>query len=681
MSFSAVPRHVDPRRPGCGKERVPMTLVLIVDDEAASRQRLFAMLRSEAFDVLEAATPESALRMAEQQLPDVVVHHAAEPPEQTLRLLTSLQQRWPALRIIAVLDAERADASTLMDDIGVEQSLLHPITRRELADSVRRAAEKKWLLEENARLHKVNRQQREELARLVAVRTAQVRDTKQALQATQERLKGLAANVPGVLLQFSYDPKDGLSLHYVSERSAQLLGLNPERLLEDSSLLFDLFHPEDRVSFFEQLTHVNMAEEAILTWEGRCRLSGGELHRCFELSARRQSTNHGLWAATLVDITERRDLQAKVMQADRLATLGTLAAGVAHEINNPLTYTLNNLQLLLAHERDANQKELLSEALDGATRVRDIVRSLKTFSRPSHEQFVSVDLHAVLQSSLRIARNSIQHGATIVEEFLPAPAVRANPQQLGQVFLNLLLNAAQAFGDAQNGGNVISVRAFTDADGYAVIEVSDNGPGIPRSLHHRVFEPFFTTKAHAEGTGLGLYICRDIIAAHDGLIAVRSNEPTGTTFSIRLPPTSEPANAPASLRATVTRHTGLTILIVDDEPLICRSLKRLLQGNTVMVADRGVDALRLLERQFFDVVFCDLMMPEIDGIDLHAAVSSKDPDQAQRFVFMTGGAFTERAQRFLASVDNRTLEKPVDAESIARALSRVQRRALPPSEV
>lgn len=647
-----------------------MTLVLIVDDEAASRQRLFMLLRSAAFDVREAAAPDLALSMAEQEPLDVVVYRAPQPPERARPLLVTLQQRWPALRVLIVLD----EAVNWINDVGVEQTLLQPLTRRELTESVRRAAEKKWLLEENARLHKVNRQQREELARLVAVRTAQMLDTQQALQATQERLRGLAANVPGVLLQFSYDAQSGVVLHYVSERSAQLLGLKPAQLLANSSTLLELFHPEDRTIFFEQLARANDTEEGMFTWEGRCRLSGGDPQRCFELSARRQSTNHGLWAATLVDITERRDLQAKVMQADRLATLGTLAAGVAHEINNPLTYTLNNLQLLLVQAKKANHKELLTEALDGAIRVRDIVRSLKTFSRPSHEQFVSVDLHVVLQSSLRIARNSIQHGATIVEEFLPAPAVRANPQQLGQVFLNLLLNAAQALGDAQSGGNVISVRTLTGADGWAVIEVSDNGPGIPPQLQNRVFEPFFTTKAHTEGTGLGLYICRDIVAAHDGIITVRSDEPRGTTFSVRLPPTNEPPHAPMSLRAGMTRHTGLTILIVDDEPLICRSLKRLLHGNTVLIADRGVDALRLLEHQFFDVVFCDLMMPEIDGIDLHAAVSSNNPEQARRFVFMTGGAFTERAQRFLASVDNRTLDKPVDADSIGRALARVQRQ-------
>jgi PAS domain S-box-containing protein len=260
-----------------------------------------------------------------------------------------------------------------------------------------------------------------------------------------------------------------------------------------------------------------------------------------------------------LDITDRKKMEEKLVQAERLASMGTLAAGVAHEINNPLTYVMANIgfvserlpKLLAGDPSLAVASQLdelataLAEAQEGAIRVRQIVRDLKSLARGDEEQYGPVDVRAVIESSISMVSNQILMKAELVRNLGEVPMVEASESRLGQVFLNLLVNAAQAIRGGAVGRNKIGVSTCTDTAGRAVITVSDTGEGISPHVMGRIFDPFFTTKPLGVGTGLGLFICHGIIKALGGEITAESALGCGTTFRIALPPARTPRGRPS----------------------------------------------------------------------------------------------------------------------------------------
>jgi PAS domain S-box-containing protein len=375
------------------------------------------------------------------------------------------------------------------------------------------------------------------------------------------------------------------------------------------------------------------------------------------------------------DVTERKQMQSRLVLADRMASVGTLAAGVAHEINNPLSYVLSNLRLT----REALDKALdpdsvdamrqqLEEAIHGAERMRHIVRDLKTFSQVESEQRDVVDAQEVLESSLNICWNEIRHRARLEKDLKPTPPVMVNESRLGQVFLNLLINASQAMADDRLDRNVLRVRTYTDEAGFAVFEVSDTGEGIPPENLARIFDPFFTTKTLNGGTGLGLSICHNIVKAIGGEIHASSDVGAGTTMRVRLPPGQRSRRRTRSSQTISTVGAGglqAKVVVIDDELLVGKSIRRALRGHDVEVYASGREAIEhLCGGGWVDVVFCDLMMPETSGIEVFEAVHQRRPEIAARFVFMTGGAFTPRARAFLEKSEQQCLEKPFELQEI-----------------
>jgi PAS domain S-box-containing protein len=384
----------------------------------------------------------------------------------------------------------------------------------------------------------------------------------------------------------------------------------------------------------------------------------------------------------LHDVTERRTLEARLAQADRLAALGTMAAGVAHEINNPLAYVMLNLdwiaRKLSEGATDAasveGMKAMLREAREGASRVATIVHELRSFSRSDGEARHAVDLAEVVRSALRLASHEIQPRAQVTTSFAPVPPVWANEGRVEQVILNLLLNAAQAMPEARVATNEIRVSVRADGAGRAVLEVSDNAEGIPPEILSRIFDPFFTTKAPGRGTGLGLSICHGIVGSLGGQITVHSEAKEGTTFRVTLP-TASPDAAEAPPPSDRPPPLGLRgrVLIVDNEAHIANTMRELLAAeHDVVSVTSGSDAIGALgPGTEFDVIFCDLMMPGVTGIDLYRRVRDARPGMENRIVFMTGGAFTPRAAEFLASVSNRRLEKPFSMSLVERIVREV----------
>lgn len=376
------------------------------------------------------------------------------------------------------------------------------------------------------------------------------------------------------------------------------------------------------------------------------------------------------------DITEERRLRDRLETSERMALLGRLSAGVAHEINNPLAYAHMSIEVALREaaalgepQRTAKLDEALVRAREGTERVRGIVRDMKLFMRPDNggEASEAVDLAAVLDSTLALAASSIAPRARVIRRYGSAPRARGTNGRLGQLFLNLILNAVDAIPDGNPERHEIRVSIGSDSAGRAVVEISDTGVGIAPAHHAHVFDPFFTTKGVGAGTGLGLSICHGIVTHYGGEISFDSTPGRGTTFRVVLPA----SDAEPIVAHTPTRdHSRGRILIVDDEPELLRSLDALIgQEHDVVTASSGRQALEVLRAdRGFDVILTDLMMAEVTGMDLFETVRTDYPGLEQQFVFMTGGAFTRGSRNLLASVPNRCLEKPFDADELLRTV-------------
>jgi signal transduction histidine kinase len=376
---------------------------------------------------------------------------------------------------------------------------------------------------------------------------------------------------------------------------------------------------------------------------------------------------------------ERRTMQEQLLISDRMASVGMLAAGVAHEINNPLAAVVANLDLMatglaeLVEERNVRDRLLevldeLHDARESADRLRHIVRDLKIFSRSTGEERCGpVSVKRVLESSLRMAWNEIRHRARLVKEYADVPDVDGNEARLGQVFLNLIVNAAQAIQEGNAEQNVIQISTEIDsASGRVAVEVRDSGSGIPAENLARIFDAFFTTKPIGDGTGLGLSICHKIVTGIGGEILVKSQLGKGSVFRVLLPPTSAEAALPEPIVTVAPPTRKGRVLIIDDEPMVARALGRVLQhDHNVTVALTAGDACqRIIAGERYDVILCDLMMPQMTGMELHAQLLRSVPEQATQMVFLTGGAFTSGARSFLDGVANQWIEKPFDTQQL-----------------
>lgn len=402
--------------------------------------------------------------------------------------------------------------------------------------------------------------------------------------------------------------------------------------------------------------------------------SGGEA--TFELSAVQDITFDDRRAKLVVarDVTERKSLHNRLAVADRMASLGTLAAGIAHELNNPLALVLNNLEM--AQRAGGDPADYLRAAAEGARRVRDIVKDLRIFAQPDRDPLEPISLAEVIESTVALAMGQVRAHASLRVELDPAPAVLANRGRTGQVLLNLILNALEAMPPERAAShNRITVRLLRRGD-RAVIEVEDNGRGIAPELGARLFEPFFTSKDAGVGTGLGLAVAHGIVHGFGGTIDFTTQLGVGTTFRVVLP-VADGATAtdhrapPAHARVGAGR-----VLLVDDEPALTRLLAEALRddGFDVVTAASGDQAFALCgDDDAFDAIVCDLMMAGGSGAELHRRLEGRHRELAERMIFMTGGTFRAETREFLAAVDNLCLQKPFELEELSGAIAAVVR--------
>jgi len=376
----------------------------------------------------------------------------------------------------------------------------------------------------------------------------------------------------------------------------------------------------------------------------------------------------------------QREMSDRLAISERMASAGMLAAGVGHEINNPLAVVMAGLDFVTGLVGrlpiDARSKEFdapLRDMSEAVERIRGVVRDLKLFSRPQEEKLGPVDVRDVVESSIRMAWNEIRHRAKLIRAYGHVPMVESNEARLGQIVLNLLVNAAQAMPEGCASRNEIRVATRMMESGRVIIEVRDTGMGIPREILARIFDPFFTTKPVGVGTGLGLSLCHRMVSDLGGEISVESEVGKGTAFRVAIPVATSAPRASVPARTVEAFARRGKVLVIDDEVAIGRALQRSLgHHHDVVALTNGKEALaRIASGERFDVILSDLMMPDVTGMEIYEQLSVATPDQAKRMIFLTGGAFTERARTFLDRVPNPSIEKPFAVSSVLATIASV----------
>lgn len=458
---------------------------------------------------------------------------------------------------------------------------------------------------------------------------------------------------------------------YWSAEVYRIHGRDPSTFTPTLESAVEAYHPDDRAKLRALLERAVEHQESfkfdlrIIRTDGQTRRVSSN-GRCEVDPATGQTR---AIVGVFRDITEHEALRDTLVRQARLVTTGTLAAGVGHEINNPLTYVSANIEFALDAVRAlADQApapelteliDVLDEARDGAERIAKVVRGLRAFAR-ENAPVVPVDVHVALDIAVNMAVHELRARVNVTKELGKVPMVLGDESRLSQVFVNLLVNAAQSFPANDLEKNRLVLRTIHLDDGRVAVEVEDNGRGIPLDVAPRIFDPFFTTKAVGQGTGLGLSISHSIVASLGGDITCRTELGKGTTFRVVL---RSAGASPAGVTARAQGRSdvlGARVLVVDDDEAVLRAIARLLRpDNEVVAVFDAREALRLLESgEVFDVILCDLMMPHLSGMELHGLVEARSPKTAERFVFITGGTTHEDVRAFLARVPNERVEKP-----------------------
>jgi PAS domain S-box-containing protein len=491
--------------------------------------------------------------------------------------------------------------------------------------------------------------------------------------AAEERLRRCERNLMTILDASS----DGVLIHselryvYANEAALSLVGRKREDVIGHSP--FELVPPRFRVLLAERImeaysTHVPMPEVE----ERLLHASGAEV----PVEVVTIPVIFGGDVATLVhirDITARRELEVRLRAADRLASAGLIAGGIVHEIASPLTYALTNLTLLEqrmeAHEAlDDDVRQLLAMGREGVARAARVARDVKVFTSPPGTRATAVDIHDILRSALAFLGPEMRSRANVIERFGQVPKVLGHPSRLAQVFLNLLTNAVQSLECRPRSLNDVTITTSAKGDSIVLVEVKDTGIGIPPELQSAIFEPLFTTKP--EGSGLGLALSKELISKEGGELSVESVVGSGTKFTVAL--RAAPRQGVEAPRPPRARSSGKRILVVDDEPRLAKSLKMVLGDHRTTLAKSGHDALQHLHAgEKYDLIICDLLMANIDGIDLHRRIGLEWPALQQRMIFLTGDAFISRTQQFLARVPNLRLQKPFEPDELLDAIDEV----------
>jgi signal transduction histidine kinase len=388
------------------------------------------------------------------------------------------------------------------------------------------------------------------------------------------------------------------------------------------------------------------------------------------------------------DLTAQRNADREILRQreilqrnEKLSALGALLAGVAHELNNPLSVVVGQAQLLRETEQEPRVLKRAGKIAQAADRCAKVVSTFLAMARQKPPQRTYVNLNEVVEDALSLLEYGLRsRGIQLTLSLQPElPLLQADSDQLHQVVTNLVINAQHALQDVERRELNICTRLLSDSSLQLV--VTDSGPGVPEEIRNRIFEPFFTTKSMGVGTGLGLSVCNGIIEAHGGSLSLADAEGGGACFTVTLVPESQTENqgAPANTEHQVIQRP-LTIVVVDDEPEILELVNENLAnaGHKVFCTSTGTELLEIIEEKYPDIILSDFRMPVMNGPDIFAAAIQRWPALAERFIFMTGDVLTTDSANFLQELDLPVLEKPFTAEQLHKSIyNTLQRGDIP----
>ncbi len=638
--------------------------VLIVEDERIVAKDLQQTLAAMGYDAFAIATSgDEAISQASERRPDVVFMDIRIKGQrdgiETAQILRT-QFDVPVVYLTAHADAATIERAKRTEPLGY---LMKPV----------RAAELRSAIEIALYVHEMERQLRE----------------RERWYATT--LRSMADAVIAVNVD--------AHITFVNPAAEELIGMSSEDAIDRPvQQVMRLLDGQAR-SVRETPLHTALREarSVMISDVGLVNVATGAVRTIGDNAAPVIDGDRVLGAVMVFrDVTDEKRVQKQLELADRLASLGTMAAGVAHEVNNPLAVVVSNatfaaeelrrcLDELAAGERlPAREiRERLDEvalALDdvesAGLRIARVVEDLRTFSRPPARTSDRANVIRAVEWATRATAIELRHRAQLVTRLDPVPAVEGEESRLAQVFVNLLINAAHAIAPGDAKHNQVSVTTRTDESLRAVVEIRDTGVGIPDEIRDHIFEPFFTTKPFGGGTGLGLPICSGIITSLGGELHLETRVGQGTTFRVILPPAravevaERIVSVPAGPVLAGPRRRG-RILLVDDEDLVLRSIKRVLRDHDVVCMLSAREALALIDGgERFDLVLSDVVMQGMSGIEFYEALRRRHPDMARDLVFLSGGAISAKIEAFLQSVPNLRLDKPVE---VADLLATVQR--------
>jgi PAS domain S-box-containing protein len=372
---------------------------------------------------------------------------------------------------------------------------------------------------------------------------------------------------------------------------------------------------------------------------------------------------------------ERRQLEQKAQLASRLASVGEMASGIAHEINNPLTGVIGYAQLLLQGELPENIRKDLETINDGAQRVANVIQRLLAFARQYKPQRTYVNINDVVATTLdlrgyHLETSNIKVSAQLAPDL---PVTIADAGQLQQVFLNLIVNAEAEMNLARGSGR-LSIKT-QQIENNIRISFKDDGPGIARENLERIFDPFFTTRQVGQGTGLGLSVCYGIVSEHGGRIYAESKPGKGATFNVELPivTADKQLEFPEPDVQGQQKVSGAKILVVDDEPVVREFISKVLteEGHRVETVDNAEDALEMVKSKTYRIILLDIKMPGMSGIELYKRFQKMAPSLARRVVFVTGDVLGARTTAFLSKAKSPYITKPFDGKQLNIAINRI----------
>lgn len=509
-----------------------------------------------------------------------------------------------------------------------------------------------------------------DLEQMVETRTAQLLAHQRELEHMLAVRRRMLNAIPDVLCLL-----DGRRFDYVNDAGEEFFGRSKTDLVGVPLTMFVAPGQHDEAE--RCLAVIDASPMPTPLARLRFATAGGRERRA-EVSGLRMDLGDGpRTLLTIRDVTAHQQLLSKLQVADRLATVGTLAAGVAHEINNPLTFIGGNLELLkdaLAHHPEVSGphqtpqqvRQSVDDCVTGTARIAQIVSDLAAFTRPS-DAHAGVDCRAALEYVLKIAKATIRHAADVTVVYGDTPLAVGDTRRLSQVFLNLLVNALHSLPD-DGSRHTIHVSTSTRTDGWVVTEIADTGSGIPPDMANAVFDPFVTTKPVGKGTGLGLFICHGIVTDLGGTIELVPNMPVGTIARVALPPQKAPGadRTTGGVPTKERSRPAVRVLVADDDELVRRVLIQQLPACDVTSVGDGREAILALERQDFDVILCDLMMPGCNGDEV--LEKARQLHVANRFVLMTGGATTAAMREFVERPGVRCLAKPITRIDLEAAI-------------